>query len=67
MAKTVHLFADERPHRGHTDVFINPDEVSAVYRNGDDHDNPTIISMKNGQKFAVEGWPDDVNKKLFPS
>ncbi len=63
----VKLSSDQRPHHGHTSVFINPDDVSSVYANSDSTDNPTIVAMKNGQKFAVEGWPDEVVAKLYPA
>ncbi len=64
--KPIELSHDARPHHGHNAVFINPEEVAAIYRNVDSVDNPTIVSLKNGKNFAVEGWPDAVAKKLFP-
>lgn len=62
----IALQQDLRPHHGHQNVFINPDEVSSIHANQGSTDNPTVVVLKNGTRYQVEDYPDDVAKKLFP-
>jgi hypothetical protein len=59
----VHFKTDARPYHGYVTQYINPDDVSAVTESGSS-DNPTRITMKNGNFYQVMGWPDEAALKL---
>lgn len=61
--KIVPFTTDARPYRGYQTQYINPDEVSSIGESGS-CDNPTKITMKNGDIFHVMGWPDEAALKL---
>jgi hypothetical protein len=61
----IRFVSDQRPHRGRVTVFVNPDEVSSLSDAIEERsDNKTIITMKTGEQYRVEGYPDDVAKQI---
>jgi uncharacterized protein YlzI (FlbEa/FlbD family) len=63
----VEFTSDQGRGYQHASVFINPCEVAAVENLSSDRtssDNRTTITLRNGEKFYVRGYPNDAAKKI---